>query len=125
MTLLNKTKSNAIFNTYFLIKIFRYTHFTLYIQQKPEGSKTGEKKNENGRNKDKSKRKKKTKSEMSAKIKKKKKEKEKKKVINKRKRNPKSIEQWNRRKKKKKLLVGGEGKFCQKQIFSFLLLFSL
>ena len=46
------------------------------------------------------------------------------KKINKRKRNPKSIEQWNRR-KKKKLLVGGEGKFCQKQIFSFLLPFSL
>ena len=75
MTLLNKTKSNAIFNTYFLIKIFCYRHFTLYIQQKPEGSKTGEKKNENGRNKDKSKRKKKTKSEMSAKKKRKKKKK--------------------------------------------------
>ena len=75
MTLLNKTKSNAIFNTYFLIKIFCYRHFTLYIQQKPEGSKTGEKKNENGRNKDKSKRKKKTKSEMSAKKKRKRKKK--------------------------------------------------
>ena len=34
MTLLNKTKSNAIFNTYFLIKIFCYRHFTLYIYSK-------------------------------------------------------------------------------------------